>query len=100
MAGFKGTRNEKGRPKGTPNKETAQVRESFKLLVENNIDTLQTDLDSLKPIERIKVIIDLAKFVMPTLKAIDHTEKNTDTENIARVQIVFTKPNDDDDDRN
>ena len=79
-----------GRKSGTSNIDKTNVRAKFQLLVENNIDSLQNDLNTLKPIERVKAIIDLAKFVLPTLKAIDY--KNTDeVEKINRVTINFVK---------
>ena len=69
--GFKGTINLNGRPKGAPNVVTAAVRDRFNLLVENNIDKLQKDISTLEPYQRIKVIIELSKFILPQLKSID-----------------------------
>jgi hypothetical protein len=69
--GFKGTINLNGRPKGSKNIATAEIRERFNLLVENNIDKLQKDISSLEPFQRIKVIIELSKFILPTLKSVD-----------------------------
>lgn len=63
----------KGRPKGAINKTTSELREIFSLLLENNFDKLQTDIDLLEPKDRIKVILELAKFVVPTLRATDLT---------------------------
>jgi hypothetical protein len=93
MTGFKGTRNENGRPKGTPNKDTAQIRNSFQLLVENNLEQLENDLKALEPKDRVKAIIDLSKFVIPLLKA---TELNDISEHIERTPITFRiiDPND------
>lgn len=80
MSGFKGIRNNEGRPKGSTNKNTNDIRNNFKMLIENNIDNLQADLDSLEPRERLKVIIDLSKFILPQLKAVEvTTEKNEST---------------------
>ena len=62
-----------GRDKGTLNKTTAELREKFTLLIESNFDKLQTDIDLLEPKDRIKTILELAKFVIPTLKATDLT---------------------------
>ena len=73
-----------GRPKGSVNKATAEVREKFKELVESNISNFQDDLDSLKPIDRLNVVIQLAKFVLPTLKA---TELTTDLDKV--IEISF-----------
>ncbi|TXE10505.1 hypothetical protein ES711_00935 [Gelidibacter salicanalis] len=61
----------KGRPKNSKNKATAEIRERFRELVECNLSTLQDDLDSLQPIERLTIIIQMAKFVLPTLKTMD-----------------------------
>jgi hypothetical protein len=60
-----------GRSKGTPNKNTVELREKFTLLLENNFDKLQTDIDLLEPKDRVKTLLDVAKFVVPTLKAIE-----------------------------
>jgi hypothetical protein len=77
-----------GRKPGVKNKELTDVRAKFQLLIDNNIDTLQSDLDCLKPLDRIKAIIELSKFCLPTLKAIDFTDNN-DKERVSPVIIQF-----------
>lgn len=67
-----------GRSKGTLNKDTAEIRNSFQNLIENNLEQIQKDFKDLEPKDRIKAILDLAKFVIPLLKA---TELSTSTEN-------------------
>jgi hypothetical protein len=57
-----------GRAIGTPNRTTAEIREQFQKLVSNNIDLLENDIKELEPKERIKTIIELSKFVLPSLK--------------------------------
>jgi hypothetical protein len=69
--GFKGIRNENGRPKGSLNLATLEVREKISLLLENNFDNIQHDIEQLSPRDRIRVIIELVKFVIPTLKAVE-----------------------------
>ncbi len=64
-----------GRTKGTPNKVTADIRERFELLVSDNLDVLKNDLNSLEPKDRVRCIIELSKFVLPTLRAVDNTIK-------------------------
>ena len=93
MTGFKGTRNENGRPKGSVNKDTAVIRNHFQLLIENNLEQLEQDLKDLEPKDRFKAIIDLAKFVIPLLKA---TELSDVSERVERTPIVFKiiDPND------
>jgi hypothetical protein len=60
-----------GRKKGSPNKTTTEIRDAFQILIENNLDQLQNDLDYLEPLARIKILIELAKFILPQMKSID-----------------------------
>ena len=55
---------------GVPNKSTNEVRRAFQLLVENNLPKMQNDLDSLEPKDRIKFMLDMAKFILPQLQSI------------------------------
>lgn len=57
-----------GRKPGSKNKTTEEIRASFQELLENNLSKLQQDLDKLEPEERLKIILSLSKFVLPTLK--------------------------------
>lgn len=89
MTKFKGTPNLNGRPKGAVNTSTAKVKESFSMLLENNLSTLQSDLDSLKPFERIRVLLELASFLIPKMKAVEVT--NVENENFKPVIIDLSK---------
>jgi len=77
-----------GRAKGAPNKDTAEIRQNFQLLIENNLATLENDLKALTPKERIKAVLDLSRFVLPTLKSTDlnFSENNN---NINPILITF-----------
>jgi hypothetical protein len=88
MAAPKGQEKKGGRAKGTPNKENKSIRDAFQLLVENNIEKLQADFYALKEVERIKYTIELAKFCLPTLKAI---EMQGEIKTTVRQPIVFVK---------
>ena len=88
MAAPKGQIKQGGRIKGTPNKENKSIRDAFQLLVENNIEKLQADFKALKEVERIKYTIELAKFCLPTLKAI---EMQGEIKTTVRQPIVFVK---------
>ena len=61
--------NKAGRPKGSKNKATNEIRDKFQELIESNYEQLEKDLKTLRASERVKAIIDLAKFILPTLKA-------------------------------
>jgi hypothetical protein len=55
---------------GVPNRATSEVRRAFKQLVESNLPQMQSDLDSLEPKDRIRFILEMAKFILPTLQAV------------------------------
>ena len=61
--------NKSGRPRGSKNKATSHIREKFQELIESNYEQLEKDIKSLRASERVKAITDLARFVLPTLKA-------------------------------
>lgn len=84
--GFKGIRNVNGRPKGSLNVATSETREKFTLLLENNLDRIQSDIDLLEPKDRIKTILELAKFVIPVLRS---TELIGETENNSFQPIIL-----------
>jgi hypothetical protein len=60
-----------GRKAGTPNKATKDIRDAFTLLLEDNLPTLKRDISSLEPKERVKLLLDMAQFVVPKLRSID-----------------------------
>lgn len=68
----------KGRPKGAVNKTTTEIREYYQKLVSDNLEQLDRDLKKLEPLQRLKMIIELSKFIVPILKA---TELTTGNEN-------------------
>ena len=65
----KGRQKTGGRVSGVTNQSTSIVRDSFKQLVEGNLQRIEKDLEELEPKDRVKMILELAKFVIPTLKA-------------------------------
>ena len=79
------TNNVTGRPTGTPNKVTNELREKFTQLLEANFNKIQSDLDALEPKDRIKTLLELSKFVIPTLRS---TELTTDAESNFQPVII------------
>jgi len=62
----KGTvNNPNGRPKGTPNKSTDELRTLLQNFIDDNMETLQADFDKLEPKDRLNFIDRLLKHVMP-----------------------------------
>ena len=68
--------NRSGRKNGSTNKTTHEIRAKYLELIENNFDQLETDLQTLKASERVKAIIELSKFILPTLKATEMSLSN------------------------
>ena len=68
--------NRGGRPIGSKNNSTTEIRKKYLELIKNNFEQLEKDIKSLKASERVKAIIDLSKFVLPTLKATEMSLNN------------------------
>lgn len=60
-----------GRQKSGAKKTTAEIRNHYQTLISSNLEKLQSDLESLEPLQRLKIVIELSKFVIPQLKATD-----------------------------
>lgn len=70
--------NPKGKPIGSKNRNTNQIRLVVQEIVNDNLENLKKDLISMPPKERAKLIIDLLAFTLPKLQAIatkDFTEE-------------------------
>jgi hypothetical protein len=68
-----------GRPKGSVNKSSNEIRETFQLLLSNNLEKIQDDLNELEPKDRIKLLLDLASFIIPKMKSVDLTADKKET---------------------
>ena len=66
--------NPSGKPKGAINKTTKEIREAITYIVSTNLEGFQSDLDSLSPKDRIKVLIDLIQYITPKLKGVGYRE--------------------------
>ncbi|MDR2139382.1 MAG: DUF5681 domain-containing protein [Tannerella sp.] len=77
MAQKKGqTGNPNGRPKGTPNKVTTDLRQWVNMLIENNREQLEKDLEALEPKERWQLIEKLMQYVIPKKREEEHENEN------------------------
>lgn len=89
---FKPGNNLGGRKKGSVNKSTSDVRAAFQKLVEDNLKQIEKDLEQLEPGQRIKMIIELSKFILPTLKAAN-IEMDFKEVKIPQIQFYSTPEN-------
>lgn len=70
------------RPKGSPNKATAQAREAIAKLVDGNADRLQAWLDEIASDEKqgpavaFKLLMDVMEYHVPKLARTEHVGEN------------------------
>lgn len=67
---IKGMKKKGGRKIGSVNRTTAEIKQAFQLLVDNNVDKMGDWLDRIaqdNPEKAIKIIIDLSEFIIPKL---------------------------------
>lgn len=88
MAKFK--KGEGGRPKGAKNKSSVKVREAFSDLLNDNLPQLKEDIRELEAKDRVKILLDIAKFVIPTLRSQEHT--GHEHEPITLIERVIVDP--------
>lgn len=84
------TNNPNGRPKGTPNKRNAELRERITSLIESNWDKVQSDLDGLEPKDRLFFLEKLMGYTLPKLQSVQ-VESDQEPEEEKTV-IVFSIP--------
>jgi hypothetical protein len=63
------TNNPEGRPKGSLNKTTAEIKELINEFISGNMEDLQSNYDQLDPKDKLQFVRDLLKFVIPTQQA-------------------------------
>jgi len=71
-----------GRPTGMPNKVNQEIRERINSFLDENFDTIKSDIQQLESKDRIKFFIDLLQFGLPKLKNIE-----MDVQNMPNLQI-------------
>jgi|SRR5690554_2097198 len=73
--------NPNGRPKGTPNKTTAEVRQFIQIFLDRQFDTLDEVFNQLTPKEKVSAITKLLPYIVPKQQHIDlistHTQNVT-----------------------
>jgi hypothetical protein len=62
--------NPKGRTKGTPNKSTAEIREAYQKLVDDNLDNMKVWLEKVAeddPNKALDMMLKLSEYFIPKL---------------------------------
>ncbi len=65
-----GKREGSGRPKGSENKATKDIREAYKLLIENNLVNLQGWIEKIaedNPAKAIELLNSMSEYIIPKL---------------------------------
>lgn len=94
MAKFeKGNKMSRGRPKGSKNKSTIEIRDFFTQFVGNRIEDLDKAFDELDAKEKFKFLLDMAKFVVPTLRSVGSTIDELSDEQFERIVTQIKEEN-------
>jgi hypothetical protein len=64
------TNNPHGRPKGIPNKKNAELREKISKLIEDNWQSVQSDIERLEPRDRLNFLEKLLSYSLPKLQSV------------------------------
>ena len=64
------TNNPNGRPKGTPNKITQDMRQWLSTVIDKNRRQIERDLEALEPKERLQMLEKLMQYVIPKQQAV------------------------------
>lgn len=59
------TNNPNGRPKGVPNKVNQDLKTRIAQILESGIETIETDLVSLAPKDRVNAYLKLLEYLLP-----------------------------------
>jgi hypothetical protein len=77
-----------GRRKGTPNKVTVQVKDKIATLFDDyDQEQMQADFMQLKPLDRLKMLVSLAEYVIPK-----QSRATIEQENEAPQQVILYLP--------
>ncbi len=73
-----------GRVRGTPNRITSDLRGKINTIIENQIDSIEVDLNALEPKDRLMILEKLLKYALPTLQA---QSLDIDFQNLSETQL-------------
>ena len=71
---FKGVRNDNGRPVGSKNKSTILVKNTIASILDDNVELFKEKLLQLNDKDFVRAYMDLTKYVIPTVKAVEVNE--------------------------
>ena len=75
---FKGVRNDNGRPVGSKNRSTILVKNTIASILDDNVELFKEKLLQLNDKDFVRAYMDLAKYVIPTMKAVEVNDVSED----------------------
>ncbi len=68
--------NPKGRPKGSLNRTTTELKDAIKTIIDAELENVQEHLESLEPKERLDFIAKLLPYVVPKQSEVKNENNN------------------------
>lgn len=65
------------------------IREQLERILTDNLQALKDDLQQLEPKDRIKCLLEISRFVLPTLKSIESKESLTVEQPIFDIRNLY-----------
>ena len=77
--------------KGVKNKANFEIKEAFKDLLTNNLEKLQQDIDNMESVQRVNALLQVAKYLIPTLKAVEVDIEQTNEDDTLKKLMSFSE---------
>lgn len=81
------TGNPNGRPKGSPNKVTANMRSWLAELIDDNRTQIVSDLAALEPKDRLTILERFMQYTLPKIQSIEQDVTMVDFNTLSEAQI-------------
>lgn len=81
-----------GRQLGTPNRNTAELRQALSNFLGANMERMQEDLNKVSPGSRLRILIEISKLILPQIKA----QEENYNDNFKPFTIVLSTSNNND----
>jgi hypothetical protein len=78
--------NRAGRPEGAKNRVNDEIRTRINTFLDENFETIQSDIKDLEPRERVRFYIELLQYGVPKLK---QTELKTEVKDLPPLRLIF-----------
>lgn len=93
---FEKGNNLAGSRKGIPNKSTAEIRNAFQLLVEDNLDNMKvwlSDVASEDPERALEIILKMSEYIVPKLSRTEVKADITDKSIVINLNRLNAQDN-------